>query len=86
VKAIVWTKHGPPNALQLQEVEKPTSVDDEVPATVHAAATNAADWLMLIGKAVLLCIFTGFRGPRNPKFGPGFAWESFLLQGRSCVS
>jgi len=43
MKAIVLTKYGSPDILQLKEVEKPTLKDDEVLVKVHAASINAAD-------------------------------------------
>ena len=43
MKAVVWTKYGPPDALQLKEVETPTPKEDEVLIKVHAAAASRAD-------------------------------------------
>ena len=38
MKAIVWTKYGPPDGLKLQDVERPVPRDDEVLARVHAVS------------------------------------------------
>ena len=62
MKAIVYTKYGSPDVLQLEEVEKPTPKDNEVLVKVHAASLNAADLDFLRGKFV-----TRFQGLRKPK-------------------
>ena len=50
MKAIVYTKYGLPDVLQLEEVEKPAPKDDEVLIKVHAASVNSWDWDLLRGK------------------------------------
>jgi NADPH:quinone reductase-like Zn-dependent oxidoreductase len=44
MKAIVRNAFGPPEVLELQEVEKPDPTDDDVLVRVHAAAVNRQDW------------------------------------------
>ena len=62
MKAIVYEKYGPPDVLQLKEVEKPTPKEDEVLVKVHAASVNAADLEILRGTWV-----ARFGGPLRPQ-------------------
>jgi NADPH:quinone reductase-like Zn-dependent oxidoreductase len=43
MKAIVWTKYGAPEGLQLREVPTPTPKDQEVLIRVHAATVSTPD-------------------------------------------
>ena len=67
MKAIIYPKYGPPDVLELKEVDKPVAKDDEVLISVKAASINSWDWDLLTGT------FQGrigaFRKPRTEILG-----------------
>lgn len=72
MKAIVYTRYGPPEVLHLSEVEKPVPKDDEVLIQVHAVSINGADREGLIGRPLYARI-GGLRRPGNPILGSDIA-------------
>ncbi len=72
MKAIVYTKYGSPDELQLKEVEKPTPKDNEVLIQVHAVSVNLSDWEGLRGQP-LYARFSGLRKPSKQILGSDVA-------------
>lgn len=64
MKAMVLTKYGSPDVLQLKEVEKPVPKDNELLVKVHAASVNALDWHFLRGKPLLVRLQYGLFKPK----------------------
>ncbi len=80
MKAIVCTKYGPPEVLQLEEVETPTPKNDEVRIRIHASGVTASDCIVRGFNAPVIlwlpmAIAVGFRRPRQPILGMVFAGE-----------
>jgi NADPH:quinone reductase-like Zn-dependent oxidoreductase len=73
MKAIVCTKYGSPDVLELKEVEKPTPKGNEVLIKVYAASVTAADGMMREGKPIWGRLFIGLMKPNHPITGTGFA-------------
>jgi NADPH:quinone reductase-like Zn-dependent oxidoreductase len=68
MKAIVWTKYGSPEGLQLQEVEKPAPKGNEVRVKIQAATVTAGDCEMRSLQfpfylALPIRLFAGLRKP-----------------------
>jgi len=81
MKAVVWTNYGPPDVLQLQELEKPTPKDNEVLIKVHASTASTPDTEFRRLKlplffAIFLRLYLGLRKPtRRTILGTEFAGE-----------
>ncbi len=74
MKAIIHTRYGSPDVLQLKEVEKPAPKDNEVLVKVHAASANAGDWHLLRGKPFLIRLMGyGLLKPKNKILGSDIA-------------
>jgi 2-desacetyl-2-hydroxyethyl bacteriochlorophyllide A dehydrogenase len=70
MKAIICTKYGSPDVLQLQEVAKPAPKDDEVLIKIHAASINARDWRMMRANPFFIRLAPGgFLQPKNKILG-----------------
>jgi NADPH:quinone reductase-like Zn-dependent oxidoreductase len=65
MKAIVCTKYGPPEVLQLREVEKPAPKDDEVCIRIHATTVSSADVFMRKSESFMSRVILGLSEPRK---------------------
>jgi NADPH:quinone reductase-like Zn-dependent oxidoreductase len=80
MKAIVWTKYGAPDSLQLREVATPVPKPDEVLICVHATTVTAGEvelrrWRPSPWLQIPLRLWLGVRNPRNIILGQECAGE-----------
>jgi NADPH:quinone reductase-like Zn-dependent oxidoreductase len=75
MKAIVYTRYGPPDVLQLKEVEKPAPRDNEVLIRVHATTVNRTDLATIKAIPFFARIMTGLFKPKKQIPGTEFAGE-----------
>lgn len=75
MKAIVYQQYGPPDVLELKEVEKPIPKDNEVLVRVHATTVNRTDCANLSARPFIMRFTLGLFKPRNPILGTEFAGE-----------
>ncbi len=64
MKAVVYTKYGPPDVLELKEVEKPAPKDNEVLIQVHATTVTPMDYRFRNGKTIIARFMTGLLKPK----------------------
>jgi NADPH:quinone reductase-like Zn-dependent oxidoreductase len=72
MKAVVYTRYGPPDVLRLADLDTPVPGDDQVLVKVHAVSLNASDWEALRGEPLYARIGGPFR-PRHRILGSDIA-------------
>ena len=73
MKAIMYYRYGPPDVLQIDEIEKPTPKDKQVLVKVHASSINAADYRGMKNTMLMRMTGGGFSKPNNPRVGTDVA-------------
>lgn len=71
MKAVFGRRYGPPDVLQIEEVEKPAPTEDRVLVEILSASVNPADWHGMKGGIARL--FGGLRRPKDPRVGTDIA-------------
>ena len=75
MKAVLVTKYGGPEVLQVQEVPTPTPKENEVLIKIHAAAINNTDPVFRKGEPFISRLFTGLLKPKHSIPGDVLAGE-----------
>jgi NADPH:quinone reductase-like Zn-dependent oxidoreductase len=75
MKAIIHTRYGPPEVLQLAEVPKPMPKENEVLIKVHATTVNRTDCGFRSAEYFISRFFSGLFRPKNQVLGNEFAGE-----------
>ena len=73
MKAVIFTKYGPPDVLQFKEIENPTLKDNEILVKVYSSSANPLDWHRMRGEPFLVRLTDGLLKPKNPMLGADIA-------------
>jgi NADPH:quinone reductase-like Zn-dependent oxidoreductase len=75
VKAFIYEKYGPPQALRMTDVDTPAPAAGEVLVKVRAASVNAADWHVMRGKPLFSRATLGLLRPKHKILGVDIAGQ-----------
>ena len=75
MKAAVYTRYGPPDVVQIRDIEKPVPKDNEVLIKVRAASVNPLDWHFMRGRPYFVRLLLGLRKPKVTRLGVDVAGQ-----------
>ena len=74
MKAVVRHRYGPPEVLELRDIDPPVVGDGDVLVRVRASSVNPADWHIMRGRPFFLRLAGyGLRTPKHPVLGSDVA-------------
>jgi len=75
MKAVLQDRYGPPDVLELREIDQPTVKDNQVLVKVHATTVNRTDCGFRAGTPFFVRVFTGLIRPKGTVLGHEFDGE-----------
>ncbi len=75
MKAAIYTKYGPPDVVQIKDIEKPVPRDNEVLIRVRATSVNPLDWHFMRGEPYIVRAMSGLRKPKITQLGVDVAGQ-----------
>jgi NADPH:quinone reductase-like Zn-dependent oxidoreductase len=75
MKAAVYSRYGPPDVLQIKEVEKPVPKDNGILIEVRAASVNPLDGGLIKGMPFIVRLLFGLRKPKDTRLGVDVAGQ-----------
>ncbi len=73
MKAVLLTRYGPPESLEIRDIDMPAPAQDQVLVKIMAASLNISDYYTMNGGPARL--FQGFSKPKDPKIGADIAGQ-----------
>jgi NADPH:quinone reductase-like Zn-dependent oxidoreductase len=70
---VIHDRYGPPDVLDIREIDKPALTEDGVLVRVRAAALNPLDWYGMTGRPYIARPLSGIRRPKDTRLGVDFA-------------
>ncbi len=82
MKAVVYSKYGSPDVLQIKDVAKPVPKDNEVLIRVRAASVNPLDWHFMRGRPYIVRFMAGLLKPKVTRLGVDVAGQVEAVGGK----
>jgi NADPH:quinone reductase-like Zn-dependent oxidoreductase len=73
MRAAVHERFGPPDVVEIRDLDVPVPAEDEVLVRVRASSVNVSDWYEVGGRPYVARFSMGLRGPKEERIGTDYA-------------